>query len=213
MLMGIIYLIRHGRTQWNKEKIFRGQADIPLDTCGKHQAQALGTTLSRIISKRPLFITSPLERAKETAEIVSSFFQSGNINIDEHFLDISYGNWEGCSREEIEKNYPELFQTWANNPERVTFPGKGENLITVAHRAERGIYQIAEKNPEGTTLIFAHQAVNKALLCRLLGAGEQAFWKIGQDNACWNLLSHNASFFVVTQLNETCHLGSMSEAE
>ncbi|MGM0653416.1 MAG: histidine phosphatase family protein, partial [Bacillota bacterium] len=106
---------------------------------------------------------------------------------------------------EIKQKYPELYQTWLEHPEKAVFPG-GENLKKAADRAEEGIYRAAGNNPGGHTIIFAHRAINKVLLCRLLGLGEPGFWKIRQDTACLNELAYGSRNFILVKLNDTCHL-------
>jgi len=198
-------LLRHGETSWNREKIFRGQADVPLNDYGRRQAKALATALNEKYLQHPVFITSPLQRSRETAEIAAGCFPEAKVHTSRYFLDISYGKWEGQPQEKIKKLYPELYGKWIEQPEKVVFP-EGECLEKVADRAEKGIYQFILDNPKGDTIIIAHQAINKALLCRLLGAGMQSFWKLGQDTACLNQLQYLNGFFVLVQLNDTCHL-------
>ncbi|MDY6826896.1 MAG: histidine phosphatase family protein [Bacillota bacterium] len=200
-----LFLLRHGQTSWNREEIFRGRADIPLDDFGRQQARALAEVLSRTGLKDPIFLCSPLARARETAEIVTSRFAGSHVVTDRSFIDLCFGEWEGKTLREIEKNYPELYSMWVENPGEVTFPG-GENLGKVADRAEEGIIRAAKENRESETVIVAHRAVNKALLCRLLGLSQQAFWKLRQDTACLNELEYADNHFILVRLNDTCHL-------
>ncbi len=206
--MAVIYLVRHGQTKWNREEVFRGQADIPLNDFGRCQAEALGKTLRNEELNNPVLVASPLKRATETAEIVSAHLDDISISKDSSYLDISYGEWEGKPLTEIRKKYPELYQAWLKHPEEVIFPG-GETLKNAADRAEKGIFQAVKNNPEGHTIIFAHRAINKVLLCRLLGLGEQGFWKIRQDTACLNELAFSNRSFILVKLNDTCHLRDM----
>jgi len=203
-----IYLIRHGETKWNREKVFRGQMDIPLNEFGRLQAEKLSETLKMQKLKNPVFISSPLKRARETAEIATNLFAKAEININDAFIDISFGQWEGLPLHEIESDYPDLYQTWVQNPEKVDFPN-GENIKVVADRAEEGIYQAVHANPESELVIVAHRVINKALLCRLLGMELKAFWKLRQDTACLNELYFDKDDFILVRLNDTCHLKSL----
>ena len=206
--MAFVYLVRHGQTKWNKEEIFRGQADIPLNDFGRNQAKALAEALKRKTLENPLFIASPLQRATETAEIIASYLGKSDLVKDPAYLDISYGNWEGKPLAEIRQKYPELYRSWLEKPEEVVFPG-GENLKAAGDRAEKGIYEIARKNPDRHSVIVAHRAINKVLLCRLLGLGEQGFWKIRQDTACLNELQFTSRDVILVKLNDTCHLDNL----
>ncbi len=207
--MGTVYLLRHGQTMWNREEIFRGQTDVPLDDIGREQAKALAHALEEQEIEKPVFLASPLQRATETAQLAASLFPEAKVIPDNAFLDISYGEWEGKSRAEVEKEYPEMYYTWVSSPHQVDFPG-GESLQVAADRAEEGIYRAALDNQDGDTVIVAHRAVNKALFCRLLGAGMKSFWKLRQNTACINKLYYSNSSFVLVKINETCHLKNIS---
>ena len=130
----VILLIRHGNTKYNKEKIFRGHTDIPLDDTGLEQAEKTGRLLSDIdISD---VYCSPLSRAVQTAEKISGH-QKRLVNIIEEkgFLDLSFGDWEGKSFEDARKEYPDIYNTWVRKPHtykyswwRDTDTGKGKVL-------------------------------------------------------------------------------------
>lgn len=201
-----ILLLRHGETKWNREQIFCGQSDIPLNDFGHKQAEALGEALQKWDLIHPQFITSPLSRASETASIAAAVFnQEEEIIVEEVFNDICFGEWEGKTAAQIENSYPELYKRWQSEPGKVNFPG-GENLGAAADRAEKGIYHIGRTDTGRTKVIISHRAVNKALLCRLLGLGQDSFWKLQQNTACINELAFTGSDFILVKLNDTCHL-------
>lgn len=209
--MSRIYLIRHGQTAWNKEEIFRGTIDVPLDDCGKKQAAALGKALQIRNLKDPLFLSSPLKRAAETAEIAAAFTGRG-IVAEQAFTDLNFGQWQGQAKAEVARRYPDLFREWLTDPQKVVFPG-GESLADVTVRAEAALYRLAQKNQGRDLVIVTHRVVTKVLLCRLLGAGLGAFWKIKQDTACLNVLEYSGSAFVVESVNDTCHLLPLRQGE
>ncbi|HOL17667.1 MAG TPA: histidine phosphatase family protein [Bacillota bacterium] len=202
--MSRIYLIRHGQTAWNKEEIFRGTIDVPLDDYGKKQAAALGKALQIRNLKDPLFFSSPLKRAAETAQIAASFLDCGFVT-EQAFTDLNFGRWQGQAKTEIARLYPDLFRQWLTEPQEIVFPGGG-SLAEVTERAEAALYRLAQKNQNRDLVIVTHRVVTKVLLCRLLGAGLSAFWKIKQDTTCLNVLEYSGSAFVVESMNDTCHL-------
>lgn len=206
-----ILLIRHGETLWNREEIFRGQADVPLNDFGRSQAAALAEALLKRGLIDPQFVSSPLSRAYETASIAAAVFKRENKVIkEEAFTDICFGEWEGKNLPEVEDTYPDLYALWQKEPEKVTFPG-GENLDTAADRAEKAIYRFARNHPDKTTVIVSHRAINKVLLCRLLGLGSNSFWKLRQNTACINELQFTGAGFILLKLNDTCHLNTLSQ--
>lgn len=86
----MIYLIRHGQTEWNEKKIFRGQKDIPLSKEGNKQADKTGKYLTR--SGINIIYSSPLKRAYETSLSISR--ECGcDVNILNDLTDIHFGDW------------------------------------------------------------------------------------------------------------------------
>lgn len=197
-----IYLIRHGQTQWNKEKIFRGRKDIPLNERGREEAQALANHLAGIEFKA--CYASPLGRAFETAEIVARP-HGLPVQVDEGIIDINYGTWEGNTDDEVRKRFRSLHEKWHSAPHRVRFP-QGESLIMVKRRALYALQGIRSKHPDGRVLVISHRAVNKVLLCAMLGLGNSAFWRVIQDNCAYNILILSQETSVVALMNDTCHL-------
>jgi len=210
--MGLIYLIRHGQTLWNKEEVFRGQSDIPLNDFGRLQARAIARELQERKLNNPVFFSSPLKRARETAEIAGSFLPGLSIIDVEALIDINFGEWQGRAREEIEKLYPELYRMWQENPAGVVFPG-GDALPEVAARAEKAFMEIAQEHPENDVVIVTHRVINKVLLSLLLCADLHLFWKIRQDTACINILAWERSGFNMLVINDTCHLRPLGKED
>jgi len=204
--VGLIYLIRHGQTGSNAEKIFHGQADIPLDAEGKKQAYAVGSELRQRGLTDPVFITSPLLRAYATAEIIAAACDAEKpVQVMEPFTDMHFGAWEGKSVEEASALDPELFRRWRERPAAVVFPGGG-SLRQVADRAAAALRVIACNHTQRDAIIVSHRVVNRLLLGRLLGAGPASFWTFRQDNACINILAWDGDSFSVLLVNDTCHL-------
>ncbi len=207
-----IILARHGQTAWNKEEVFRGTADIPLNDFGREQARALGKRIFSLQLQDPLIISSPLGRARETAEISNQGVAGRQVLVDQGFTDINFGDWQGRSKAEIQQMQPELYRQWQVDPSSVVFPG-GETLVKTANRAEEALNQLVRNHPEQDLVIVSHRVANKAVLCFLLGAGLQAFWKIEQDTACVNILEYDGRTFVVRTLNDTCHLLPLAQGD
>lgn len=198
-----IYLARHGRTAWNREEIFRGRTDIPLDDLGREQARALGRHLATV--GIGIIISSPLARALETARIASACWGGDDPRVDAAFTDLSFGEWEGLSRGEVEERDPDLYGRWATDPASVMFPG-GESLAQVEERAWPALQRLADLHAGEALLVVTHRVVCKVLLARALGAGLPAFWRIRQDTACLNVLEWRGDQVEVVKMNDTCHL-------
>ncbi len=201
-----IVLIRHGQTAWNKEEIFRGRADMPLDEVGLRQAQALADALRA----KPIsgIYTSPLSRAVQTATAVAE--ARGLVPVPVHgFTDIDFGEWEGLAHDAVRERFPELYATWQAQPEEVTFPG-GENLDAVCQRAAAALAELVQQHPGEAIALVAHRVVNKVLICHILGLPNSHFWQIRQDTAAINQFHIARGSYIVDCLNDTCHLGQLA---
>jgi broad specificity phosphatase PhoE len=105
-----IVLVRHGETDWNRERRYQGHADTPLNDDGRRQALALADALRG--EGLGIVYTSPLRRASETARIVA-----GELGLEAHALEalreIDVGDWQGLTVDEVQARYPEqLHDAW-----------------------------------------------------------------------------------------------------
>ncbi len=200
-----LYLVRHGTTEWNREEIFRGRADCPLNETGLAEARAVAGYFQDVEIDR--IYSSPLSRAAQTAEAVAA--QKG-LPVVRHlsFTDLDFGEWQGVPLREVRERYPEMYRTWRERPQDARFPG-GETLAQVRARAWDGLLAVARENPEKTCLIVSHRVVTKLLICAALGLDESRFWQIKQDTTAINCLEYARERFVVALLNDACHLKSV----
>src|ERR1700741_2656837 len=104
-----LLLVRHGETDWNRERRFQGHADQPLNETGREQARAPATDLDG--NGIDLIYTSDLARARETAEIVGAQLGLDVVAMRE-LREIDVGEWEGLTWQEIEERYPEGARKW-----------------------------------------------------------------------------------------------------
>jgi len=199
--MTTIYLVRHGQTAWNKEEVFRGMADIPLNETGRKEALLTGEYLKKV--KVDAIYSSPLSRAVETAEAIARY-QGKEVLISDGLIDIDFGRWQGISHEEVRKRYGELYRKWKDTPHLVRFP-EGESLEDVRERALRAIDEVIPDHGDETLVMVSHRVVNKTMLCGLLGLDNSHFWQIGQDTGCINILEFGEEF-TLRRLNDTSHL-------
>jgi len=206
-----IVLIRHGQTRWNKEEVFRGRADIPLDDTGITQAEATSAALAHV--RLSAVYSSPLARASDTARMIARPHGLA-VQLVDGLSDIDCGAWEGLPVHEAQARYPEMFAAWQTAPHTVAFPG-GENLGMVARRAMAGLDNIVKSHaPDEMVAIVSHRVVNKLILLCILGLDSSSFWKIRQDTCCLNIITHGPDGYVLHLLNDRCHLfaGRISDA-
>jgi broad specificity phosphatase PhoE len=180
-----VLLVRHGETPWNREGRYQGRTDIPLSTDGVAQVQRLAERLRAVSIARA--IASPLTRAKATAQAIFA----GELELDPGLLEISHGQWEGKLASEVELSHAEMFGVWRTAPGRNALAGPGaETLGDVEARAWPVLERLcAGLGANDTGMLVAHDAVNRVLLCRVLGLPLERVWKFRQAPAALNVLS------------------------
>jgi probable phosphoglycerate mutase len=187
-----LVLLRHGRTAWNAERRFQGQADPPLDEVGRAQAYEVAAMVLALGPSR--IVSSDLQRALVTAQIVAEACGLP-LTSDPRFRERSLGHWEGLTREEVEERYPDEFADWLAGRD-VSRRG-GETRAEVATRARAAFDEI---DVDGPLVVVTHSATAMALTANLLEM-DQSVHVIGPLANChwtdltadpeWRLRAHN----------------------
>lgn len=168
-----VHLIRHGQTNWNKEKRVQGHSESTLTEEGKQQAAALAPMLSPYkISK---VYCSPSVRTRETADIL---FADSNVQIEycDDLREIFLGPWEGLLQSEIRSLYPENFSHFWEAPERFDQEG-AELFATVQQRGLMLLKQILSTHTTQDVAIVSHGVLIKSILCALEGRPMAQLWE------------------------------------
>jgi len=198
-----VIIIRHGETEENRLNIFRGRLDVKLNGNGLRQAVEIAGALKGkdIVN----IYSSPLIRAMDTATAIAKGLEL-EVNVAEAFNNINLGKWQGLPKEEVRKNYPELWEKWIYDTENLVIPG-GESIGMVRDRAFRALRALIRDNSGKTFAVVSHRCVIKVLLTAILDIKEKYFWKIYADNASYSIVEHREDRgFTLTLLNEACHL-------
>ena len=206
-------LVRHGETQWNRESRFQGIRDIPLNDTGREQAQKAADFLKDVALD--FAVSSPMLRPKETAEIILQNHPNIELDLQSQLQEICHGLWEGKLETEIEQEFPGLLQQWKDAPETVQMP-EGENLQQVWGRATDCWNQLvkiySDSDSSRTGIVVAHDAINKVILCYLLGLKPDNFWNIKQGNGAVSVIDYPNGLGgapVLQAINLTTHLGGI----
>jgi len=199
-----ILLARHGETPWNAEGRYQGQIDIPLSPVGESQARALGERLRDVHITRA--VASPLSRARLTAELALGEARKSMLTLDPDIQEIAHGEWEGLLAAEIGEKDPARLRAWREEPDTVLMPG-GESLRQVLDRSWRGLARATEGlGDDDTLLLVAHDAVNRVLLCKILGLPISKLWTFRQAPTTLNLLEGpDVDHLEVVRLNDCAH--------
>lgn len=199
-----ILLARHGETPWNAEGRYQGQEDIALSPVGEAQARALGERLRDVRIDRA--VASPLKRALCTAELALGGARIDMLSTDPGLMEIAHGEWEGLLASEIRERDGERLHAWRHAPHEVLMP-QGESLQHVLDRAWPALRRATDGLREGDTLlVVAHDAVNRVLLCRILGIPLAKLWGFRQAPTTLNLLEGiDIDHLDVVRLNDCTH--------
>lgn len=199
-----ILLARHGETLWNAAGRYQGQVDIPLSDVGADQATRLGERLRAVPITRA--VSSQLARARSTAEAALGAHRQHLLQLDSRLQEIAHGEWEGLLAHEIAERDPLTFQAWRDTPQNVQMP-RGENLQQVLDRAWQGFSAACQSlTADDTLLVVAHDAVNRVLLCRILGLDLARLWSFRQAPTTLNLLEgDDVNNLAVVRLNDCQH--------
>ncbi len=198
-----IYLIRHGECAGNKEGLFRGRFDFPLNENGFMQAKSLTTELEDILFDA--VYTSPLKRALQTAEALCRN-RKIEATINEAFNNIFLGKWEGKPKNEIATLFPNEFRLWRTQPEKLKMEGT-ETLAEVQHRSVKELALLTKKHAGKHFALVTHRAVLKPLIAGILGISEPYFWKLHPETASYSIIEHSSERgFSLAMFNQTKHL-------
>ncbi len=205
-----LVLVRHGETDWNRQGRFQGQIDIPLNANGRAQAEAAGRFLAPVSFQRAY--SSSMSRPRQTAEAILASHPGVPLTTTRGLVEIGHGLWEGRLESEISEGWPQLLADWKRAPETVQMP-EGETIHDVWNRSLDTWNTIARSlGSDETALVVAHDAVNKTILCALLGLTAADIWAIKQGNGGVTVIDYPqgaAGGPVVSAMNLTTHLGGV----
>lgn len=178
-----LYMIRHGETDWNKKRCIQGQVDIELNEFGRLLATETAEGLKDI--SFDVCFTSPLGRARETAEIILS---GRDVPIIENkkIMEMAFGEYEGGCCSEEGWNLPEAFRKFFNDTANYQAPKNGEDFYDVKKRTGEfldELYQMEEWK-DSNVLISTHGAALAGLLNNIKEEDITKFWGVGVHKNC-----------------------------
>lgn len=197
MKITTICLVRHGETDWNALGKLQGRTDIQLNETGIIQAEECSEFLKS--SQWDVIITSPLKRAKQTAEIINKNLIVPLIEMKD-FLERDYGDAEGMVLEERISAFPDK-----------SYPNQ-EDRLTLNNRIMTGIQEINQRYEENKILLIAHGAVINAILA-VLSNGKIGSGKTKLINACISNIYFHQDRWRIKDFNQISHLSKYNGKE
>lgn len=160
----IIYFLRHGETTASQKGGYCGTLDPDLTSAGYEMAQDLAEAY-KTVSWEAIFC-SPLKRAVATAKPLCDTV-GVYPNLREGLKEMAYGQWEGKTPEEVNREFHDDYVRWLADPGWHA-PTNGERGIDIARRSSQVLEEI-EQTCTGNVLVVSHKATTRIMLCSLLG--------------------------------------------
>ena len=195
--MTVLYLIRHGETDLNRQGVLQGHIDCGLNKTGIEQAERVAKVLKDV--EFDGIISSPLKRAYKTASILIEGREQ-KIERMEELKEISFGIWEGMDYKEIIASYPSEWKEWENNWTSYAAKG-GENFENFFGRVRIALEDILERYENKKIAIVSHDGVMKALTVTLLKMKYQGFWNFYFEHGKYSLYEVQKSNCTIKRIN------------
>ncbi|MEM9538927.1 MAG: histidine phosphatase family protein [Cyanobacteria bacterium P01_E01_bin.42] len=160
-----IYFLRHGETASSQTGTYCGRLDIDLTAEGVQMAEDFANAYQEISWKA--IYASPLQRTIETAKPLCDRLEM-NIQRRQGLKEIFYGEWEGKSPEEVNRDFHDEYVRWLADP-GWNAPTGGEKGIDITRRSSEVLEEIEQTYKKGNVLVVSHKATIRIMLCSLLG--------------------------------------------
>jgi broad specificity phosphatase PhoE len=187
-----LLLVRHARTDWNRQHRLNSTADLPLDAEGQRMAEVLAASLAHLAAP---VLASPARRARETAAPLAA--ASGQrLEIDDRLVEVAFGRFEGCTMASLADD--PTFDRWRAGRDDLGERGPGaadgpapEPLPVAARRLRPFLDEVDERfTSEPLVVTIGHGVALRVLLCvGVLGLPPQAYRRLRLDNAHGALLT------------------------
>jgi probable phosphoglycerate mutase len=187
-----LVLVRHGETEWSRDLRHTGRTDVPLTASGREQALLAGRRLAGI--DFDLVLVSPLQRARDTAELALLL---NGAEIDEHLVELDYGDYEGRTTAEIREERPgwEIWRDGCPN---------GETLEAAGARVERVIERVQDL--DGEVAVFAHGHILRIMAARWIGLEPHWGGAFPLETGALCRLGHEREKPAILRWNATSHM-------
>jgi broad specificity phosphatase PhoE len=189
-----LFAVRHGATEFSRERRFAGSRDVPLTTDGRLQAEAVAQALAG--TPVAAVYTSPLERARASAELIAKPHRL-EARVEPDFREMGFGGWEGITREELPARFPREADAWRLTPHLVTPPG-GETLPEVAARVGAALRRLIAAHAGETAILVSH-------------AIPERLWSVDASPAGITEIEYLGDWATVHRMNTLAHLEGLAE--
>ncbi|MCA1811767.1 MAG: histidine phosphatase family protein [Halobacteriales archaeon] len=216
--MGRIFLLRHGQTVANRDRILQGpRIDAELSDLGRQQAESLAAALA----DHPIgaLYSSPLTRARETALAIAEAHQRNRaggreglaVQVAPEIYEMDYGSLAGRTYDDIAPEMEQILDAWKLGFVDQKFPG-GESAVLAQYRLRPFAHRVLGEAHASDVAVVAHGRINRVLIATLTGAGLTRLEEFPQSNASITELAVGEGGVQVVRLNDTAHLSLATDA-
>jgi broad specificity phosphatase PhoE len=200
-----LFAIRHGATEYSRDRRFTGSRDVPLTTDGRLQAEAVAQALAG----HPVaaVYTSPRERARVCADLIAKPHRL-EPRVEPDLREMSFGAWEGLGRAEVP---PRDAEVWRLSPHLITPPG-GESLDAVAARVRATLDRLIAAHAGQTAIVVTHAVVVRLIVLAALGLGPERLWSVDASPAGITEVEYVGDWATVHRMNTLAHLEALPQA-
>ena len=199
-----LLLVRHGRTAWNAAGRIQGQLDIALDELGGQQARQVAERVQSF--HLDAIYTSPLQRARETAEAIGTRLNLP-VTGDDRLMEYQFGVVSGLTWEELVAQHPELAKRWVDDAWTVPIAGS-EGRVNFAARVKAVMDDLIARHPDQHVAVVAHGGTFNVYLAKMLGLDLKRRHPFHFGNTSLSSVEVKNGVFSVHFLNDTCHLSA-----
>ena len=193
-----LHLLRHGQVEGFENKRYNGQSDIRLTDFGCQQSAAFAGRFQ--YQKLSAIYSSDLSRCRFAADQIAIYQDVQPVYL-EKLRELHIGDWQGQTWQQLQRDYPELWQARLDDIVNVA-PPSGESLLALAQRIRPVIKKIISAHVGEEIVIVAHGGVNRVILLDVIGAPLERLFYIEQDFGCHNIIDYYADgIAVVKKLN------------
>jgi probable phosphomutase (TIGR03848 family) len=204
-----LFLIRHAQNEWVRTgKLAGWTPGVHLNDEGRKQADLLGKRLAT--AKLQALYSSPLERARETAQAIADHYDNLDVQIEKGIGEVDFGDWTGKRLRKLART--RLWKVVQHYPSGARFPG-GESFLEVQFRLIKSIEEIASRHATGRVALVAHSDVIKLVVTHYAGVHLDLFQRFVISPASISIITLNRLGPRIIRINDTAHYDLAKDSE